>query len=182
MTFAPALKSSPLPAALFSALLYCATAQAGTVALPEAIKTPGGQVQHLELQAFGVQIYECQASKEDAKRFEWSFKGPEAELFDDSGRSVGKHYGGPTWESQDGSKVVGEVKSRDNGPDANAIPWLLLAAKSHSGSGVFAQTQSIQRISTSGGKAPAGGCSATQAGQIARISYKAVYLFNAAKP
>ncbi|MEJ6007279.1 DUF3455 domain-containing protein [Paucibacter sp. AS339] len=182
MKSALAFKATPLPAALISALLYCAGAQAAAPALPEAIKTPAGQVQTLELQAYGVQIYECMANKDDASRFEWSFKGPEAELFDDSGRSVGKHYGGPSWESKDGSKVIGEVKGRDNGPDANAIPWLLLAAKSNSGTGVFAQTQSIQRISTSGGKAPAGGCTQAQAGQVARIAYKAVYLFNSAKP
>src|SRR5437016_7647191 len=29
-----------------------------------------------------------------------------------SGRSLGKHYAGPTWESVDGSTVVGEAKAR----------------------------------------------------------------------
>lgn len=51
--------------------------------------------------------------------------------------TIGKHYAGPTWEGKDGSKVVGEVNARDNGPDPNAIPWPLLSAKSKSGTGAY---------------------------------------------
>src|SRR5512143_3698315 len=113
--------------------------------VPGVLKAPATQVLSLETQAAGVQIYECKASKDDPTRFEWVFKAPEAELFDSTGKKIGRHYAGPTWESNDGSKVVGEVRAKDNGPDPNAIPWLLLSAKSNSGSGIFSQTQSIQR-------------------------------------
>jgi len=85
-------------------------------------------------------------------------------------------------EANDGSKVAGEVKARDDGPAATAIPWLLLTAKSPSGNGVFSRTQSIQRLYTVGGKAPAGGCSKAQLGKAARVPYKATYYFYAAKP
>ncbi|MCV2369797.1 DUF3455 domain-containing protein [Roseateles oligotrophus] len=166
---------------LLVALLISFSAQAApAAAIPEAIKAPAGQAMSLEVQATGVQIYECKAN--DAAKFEWVFKGPEAELFDGAGISIGKHYGGPSWESADGSKVVGEVKARDNGPDANAIPWLLLSAKSNSGAGVFGAVQSIQRVSTSGGKAPADGCNAAAAGKGVRVAYKAAYYFYTAKP
>jgi hypothetical protein len=167
---------------LIALLVSCAAQAAPAAAIPEAIKAPAGQTISLELQATGVQIYECKSTKDDATKFEWAFKGPEAELFDNAGISVGKHYGGPTWESADGSKVVGEVKARDNGPDAKAIPWLLLSAKSNSGSGVFGAVQSIQRVSTSGGKAPADGCSAALAGKLVRVGYTAAYYFYSAKP
>jgi len=50
-----------------------------------------------------------------------------------AGNKIAKLYAGPTWESNDGSKAVGEVKAKVNGPDPNAIPWLLLSAKSTSG-------------------------------------------------
>ena len=124
-------------------LVSCAASQVGTAPkVPENLKAPAGQVLSLEAQATGVQIYECNANKTDPTRFEWIFKAPEADLFDSAGRKIGKHYAGPTWESNDGSKVVAEVKARDDGPDAEAIPWLLLNAKSTSGSGVFSQTQS----------------------------------------
>jgi hypothetical protein len=136
----------------------------------------------LETRAVGVQIYECSASKADPTRFEWVFKAPEADLFDAKGNKIGKHYAGPTWESNDGSKVVGEVVAKDNGPAADAIPWLLLSAKSTSGKGVFSRVLSIQRLSTVGGKAPAEGCDKTQSGKEARVAYKARYTFFAAKP
>src|SRR4030095_11503681 len=106
----------------------------------------------------------------------------EAGLFAVSGTKVGKHYAGPTWESDDGSKVVGEVKARDDGPDVNAIPWLLLSAKSNEGNGIFGKTQSVQRVNTVGGKAPVDGCNQAQLGRVVRVAYRATYSFYAARP
>ena len=160
-----------------------APAWAGTIpSVPENLRTPETEVLSLETKATGVQIYECNASKDEPTRFEWIFKAPEAELFDMSGNKIAKHYAGPTWESNDGSKVVGEVKAKDNGPDPNAIPWLLLSAKSTSGTGVFSQVKSIQRVHTIGGKAPTEACSRAQAGKVARVGYKATYTFYITKP
>ena len=156
---------------------------AGTIpSVPENLRTPATEVLSLETMATGVQIYECNASKDDSTRFEWIFKAPEADLFDSAGHKIGKHYAGPTWESTDGSKVVGEVKAKDNGPDPNAIPWLLLSAKSTSGTGVFTRVKSIQRLHTAAGKAPAEGCSKAQEGKVARVDYKAKYYFYVVKP
>ena len=165
-------------ASLVAFLSGCASSDiAMTPVAPENLKVPATQTLSVVAQASGVQIYECNASKADPTRFEWVFKAPEADLFDSAGRKIGKHYAGPSWESNDGSKVQGEVKARDDGPDANAIPWLLLNAKSPSGKGVFGQTQSIQRVGTVGGKAPAQGCSREQAGTVVRVPYKATYYF-----
>jgi len=69
-----------------------------------------------------------------------------------------------------------------DGPDTNAIPWLLLAAKSVEGNGVFAKTQSIQRVNTVGGKAPAVGCNQTQKGSVERVAYRATYNFHVSRP
>lgn len=164
-------------------LAGCITATIATdPVVPEALKVAPAQKLLLKTSADGFQIYRCSLSSTDATRFEWAFVAPEADLFDGSGKKIGKHYAGPTWELNDGSKVVGEVKARDDGPDAKAIPWLLLAAKSNSGAGVLGRVQSIQRIATVGGKAPASGCTAGQVGQEARAGYKALYYFYAAKP
>ena len=154
-----------------------ALADIGVADVPENLKVPATQTLAMTVQARGVQIYECSASKTDPSRFEWAFKAPEAELFDQAGKRIGKHYAGPTWESDDGSKVVGAVKARDDGPDANAIPWLLLSATSAEGNGIFGKTQSVQRLKTVGGKAPADGCNQAQLGKIARVSYSATYTF-----
>ncbi|WP_457325152.1 DUF3455 domain-containing protein [Roseateles sp. P5_E11] len=142
--------------------------------VPAALQPPAGQVLQLEALAQGWQIYECQA-KADGSGTAWVFKAPEATLADRAGRPLGKHYAGPTWEGLDGSTVVGEVKARDPGPDAKAIPWLLLAAKSNGGGGVFSTTKSIQRVATVGGVAPAEAC--TAAGQVVRVTYTATYYF-----
>ena len=168
---------------LAALLACCATANAGTIpGVPDTLQVPAAQVLSLETQATGVQIYECKAGKDDPMRFEWSFKAPEAELFDSDGKKIGRHYAGPTWEANDGSKVVGEVKAKDNGPDPNAITWLLLSAKSTTGSGIFSQTQSIQRLNTVGGQAPAEGCNQAQVGKETRVPYKAKYYFYIARP
>jgi Protein of unknown function (DUF3455) len=161
-------------------LVSCAASQVGMPpVVPENLRAPAGQVLLLEARAYGVQIYECNANKTNPVRFEWTFIAPEADLFDRAGRKIGKHYAGPTWELNDESVVQGEVKARDDGPDAGAIPWLLLQAKSTSGDGVFGPTQIIQRMQTVGGKAPAQGCSQEQAGKEARVPYKATYYFYA---
>ena len=98
-------------------------------------------------------------------------------LADRTGRSLGKHYAGPTWDSLDGCSVVGEVKARDDGPDARAMPWVLLSAKSTSGRGVFNQTKSVQRVHTVGGGPPSNACASGNAGQVARVPYTATYYF-----
>ncbi len=153
-----------------------------SVDVPANLAVPAGQVRRSEVTAAGVQIYQCSTTagtNGTSAKFDWVFKGPEAELFDSAGTKIGKHYGGPTWESNDGSTVVGEVKARADGPDASAIPWLLLTAKANQGEGVFGKTMSIQRVSTVGGKAPESGCDAASVGAPTRVAYKATYFFYA---
>jgi hypothetical protein len=153
-----------------------------TGALPEALKVPSGQVLAVSARAAGAQIYACTADKDDPTRFSWTLKAPEATLRDKSGKPLGKHYAGPTWEAADGSKVVGEVVAKSDAPDPAAIPWLLLRAKSTSGTGIFSTVASIQRLHTVGGKPPANGCDRDRSGKEARVSYSAQYLFYAAQP
>jgi hypothetical protein len=149
--------------------------------VPQPLKPPDGQVAFLELLASGVQIYECLPKQGQAGVYEWTFRAPDATLTDWSGRPLGKHYAGPTWEAADGSRVLGEVKARDPGPDPKAIPWLLLGAKSTFGRGVLTQTASILRVATAGGVAPTDACSAANANQFARVPYSATYYFYKAR-
>ena len=145
--------------------------------VPPNLRPPTDQIAFIEARATGVQIYECSSKPDQPSTFEWIFRAPEAALVDRMGRPIGKHYAGPTWESVDGSTVVGEAKSRDPGPDSLAIPWLLLTAKSTSGTGVFSQTKSIQRVQTVGGSAPSRPCMSDNAKQIVRVPYTATYYF-----
>ena len=142
------------------------------IRIPDNLKPGANESLALIVPARGVQIYECRDDK-------WVFVAPEADLFDVAGNKIGRHYAGPHWESADGSKIVGAVKQRAEAPTADAIPWLLLTAKSVGAEGAFSKVTSIQRVATSGGVTPPWGCS--QAGMQARISYTADYYFFTSK-
>jgi Protein of unknown function (DUF3455) len=149
--------------------------------VPDKLKVPVGNTLILKTPAKGVQIYTCQPKASDKTKFEWTFKAPEANLSEETGASIGKHYGGPTWEHKDGSKVVGEIKERLDSPDANAIPWLLLSAKSTEGNGFFGKVTYIQRLNTKGGKAPSTGCDVSKQNSTVRIDYTTDYYYYAAE-
>jgi hypothetical protein len=160
------------------AVAGCAMSQATVPPdVPAALQAPAGQSAFVEALATGVQIYECAPKPGEPSAFAWTFRSPEAALSDRSGRALGKHYAGPTWEALDGSKIVGQSKASDPGPNPAAIPWLLLTAKSSSDAGAFSRASSIQRVRTVGGIAPTEPCGATNAGQIARVPYTATYYF-----
>lgn len=167
---------------LLSAVGPAGAAEFDTSAIPAALQVPAGEVLAIPARGIGVQIYECAAAQGDPDHVAWTLKAPEAELQDESGLTLGKHYGGPTWEGTDGSKVVGEVVAKVDGPDAAAIPWLLLHAKSTSGNGMFSRVTSVQRLHSVGGKAPATGCDAKQLGKELRVPYTADYRFYTADP
>jgi hypothetical protein len=150
-----------------------------TVQVPDSIKGAANESLAMIAAAKGVQIYECRAGK-DAGTAEWVLVAPEADLFDASGKRIGRHYAGPRWESLDGSTIAGTMKERVDAPQADAIPWLLLTARSVGPEGAFSNVTGVQRVSTVGGAAPRTGCSSASAGQVVRIPYTADYYFLAA--
>jgi Protein of unknown function (DUF3455) len=152
-----------------------------TVTVPDNLKPGANESLAMIVRAQGVQIYECRVKRDQAGGYEWTFVAPEAELFDARGSKIGRHYAGPHWEATDGSKIVGTVKERADAPLADAIPWLLLTAKSVGPEGAFSKVTSVQRVNTVGGVAPRVGCSQATAGTPARISYTADYYFFAAR-
>ena len=107
------------------------------------MNVPDGNRCSSHVYALGVQIYRWSGTS-------WVFVAPDATLFADSchDRPVGIHYAGPTWEANDGSKVVG-ARQADCTPFRNAIPWLRLRATLTSGHGEFTRVTYIQRVNTS---------------------------------
>jgi hypothetical protein len=147
------------------------------VGVPDNLKVTGSVVAHVR--ATGFQVYTCMADA--TGKLAWVLKGPDATFEDDHGLK-GKHYPGPagstapTWESTiDGSKVVGKKIADHASPNADAVPWLLLSAASHAGAGVFTSVTFIQRINTTGGKAPA--IAQAKPGDETRVPYTAEYVF-----
>jgi hypothetical protein len=168
------MKTKLMLAALAAATAACTTPP--TVVVPESLQPAANETLALTVPARGVQIYECRARK-DGAGFEWGFVAPDAQLFDARSRAIGSHGAGPVWQSTDGSRIVGALKARANAPAANAIPWLLLSAKSTGPAGAFSAVTSIQRVNTSGGVAPTTPCSEDLKGTTARVPYTADYLF-----
>jgi hypothetical protein len=129
---------------------------------------PGNRVA-FHAYAVGVQIYRWNGTS-------WSFVEPVATLYADAEyhRKVGIHYGGPTWESNNGSKVIA---SRLEGcaPDETAIPWLLLQTVSTDGPGIFNSVTYIHRVNTRGGLAPT--APGISIGAVAEVPYSAEYYF-----
>jgi hypothetical protein len=168
-----------LPAGLLAACAASSASKTADIPAPLQVSTAGLSVRHAR--GAGAQIYQCRAAKDDATRFEWQLKAPQADLFDPAGIKIGKHYGGPTWEANDGSTVIGELVARVDSTDPNSIAWLLLRAKSTSGAGIFAGVRFIQRLHTVGGMAPSHGCDSGSAGAESSVAYSADYWFYTAK-
>jgi hypothetical protein len=144
--------------------------------VPDKIKAPAGEEVLLQVHASGKQIYTCQVAADGT--FAWILKAPEAELYDQQGTVIGRHYAGPTWSDKDGSEVSGKAVGKADSPHSDSIPWLLVTATGHSGDGVLSRVTSIQRIHTKGGLPPAAGdCNASKRDGEVRIDYSADYYF-----
>jgi Protein of unknown function (DUF3455) len=146
------------------------SAQAGETTIPDAL-IAAGEKPVLTLHAEGAQVYECKAGKDG--KLAWTFREPIATLFAD-GKTVGRHYAGPSWEYQDGSIVTGRMVGSSVGATDNDILWLKLEAVAHKGTGVLADVSTVQRLNTVGGKLE-GACDT--AGQFRSVAYSADYSF-----
>jgi hypothetical protein len=140
--------------------------------VPDQIQPGDGNKVFLIGQGVGVQIYTCNGSV-------WSSAVPRADLFDDNGKLIIKHFAGPSWQAADGSKAVGTVVDKVT-PDLTAIPWVLLSAKTTPGADGdrLVDTTFIQRLDTVGGlQPPAADCNAATAGTVVESPYTAEYVF-----
>jgi hypothetical protein len=146
--------------------------------VPPQLQPPASEHLLVQVHAKGDQVYTC---KNDAEKFMWTLKAPDAQLFDKDNKPFGKHFAGPSWQANDGSKVTGKAVGNAPSPDANSIPWLLVTVVNRDGNGVLSSVTSIQRINTRGGKAPTSGCDATHADKELRVPYTADYRFYAQK-
>jgi hypothetical protein len=126
--------------------------------------------------AEGAQIYECKAASDGQRT--WQFREPIAALMGD-GKTIGRHYAGPSWEHVDGSTVTAKPVANAAGGTSNDIPWLKLEATAHRGSGLLADTATVLRINTRGGGL-SGSCD--EAGSYRSIPYAADYVFLRKRP
>jgi hypothetical protein len=138
--------------------------------LPDAIAA-NGEIAVLQVHAEGAQLYECKAAEGNGG-LGWQFREPIASLFRD-GKTVGRHYAGPTWEI-DGSAVVGKAVGRAPGASSKDIPWLKLDVTDRRGNGPLDGVTTVQRLNTAGGSLE-GACN--KVGDLRAEPYAADYVF-----
>jgi Protein of unknown function (DUF3455) len=143
---------------------------AASAQVPDTIAAPGETVV-ATIHAEGAQVYECKA--DPGGRLVWQFREPIATLLV-AGKTVGRHYAGPSWEHGDGSAVVGKVVARAPAATPKDIPWLKLETTERRGNGMLSGVTTVQRINTQGGAAE-GACE--RAGAYMSVPYAAEYVF-----
>lgn len=156
--------------ALAAVLHLVVLAHAGTAEAQPGV-APAGFRMLATFHAEGAQVYECRSVADG--RQAWQFREPVATLLE-GGRTVGRHYAGPTWELGEGGILVGRVAERLPGAGAGDIPWLRLDVTERRGGGRLGEATAILRVNTSGGVAE-GACST--AGDLRSVAYSADYVF-----
>jgi hypothetical protein len=142
---------------------------------------PGKSTRVATFYAEGVQKYKAkEKAGSDPVMYEWTLVAPQADLYDITNKKVGTHSAGPVWELfGDKGFIAAQHLSPARtapSPDPASIDWLLLMPKEGTVStGVFANVAYIQRIATTGGKAPSS--APTKATDTIDVKYTAVYRF-----
>ena len=131
----------------------------------ESIDVPPHSRLVLRVVGSGDQVYGCVHGS-------WVLKAPDAKLLDQEGSVIGRHFAGPTWQLNDGSRVEGKAIATQVAADATAVPWLLL--ESVGATGRLGSVRFVQRTGTRGGIAPNGSCSRNE---MRRVPYTATYSF-----
>jgi len=160
---------STLRFGIATAALFALSVPALAQNLPAALDAPGETIV-VTLVAQGAQIYECRSA--DGK-LAWAGREPIATLLLD-GKTVGRHYAGPSWEHIDSSTVVAKAAGSAPGATPKDIAWLKLTVVSQRGMGLLSGVTTVQRINTAGG-ALSGSCD--KAGMIQSVAYSTDYVF-----
>jgi hypothetical protein len=189
-------KTAPFILAL--AVAAPAAAQSNVIVpppVPQNLEVPEGNVPFAITSAEGTQNYICLVPNGGGPAT-WTFLGPQATLFNAQNEQLMTHYLSPnpdenntaraTWrDSRDTSTVWAVAIQNSSDPayvEAGAIPWLLLRVVGVEFGPDFGDrlvnTTYIQRVNTSGGVAPATGCSGrSDGGKRAMVPYTTQYVF-----
>jgi hypothetical protein len=146
-------------------VVACMTPDSISQTAKQSIDVPPHSRLLLRAVGSGDQVYGCVNGS-------WILKAPEAKLLNQQGSVIGRHFAGPIWQLNDGSRVKGKAVAKQIPPDATAVPWLLL--QSVGGTGRLGAVRFIQRTETHGGNAPDGSCSHSA---MRRVPYTATYSF-----
>ena len=146
--------------------------------VPGKIQVPDGNKVFLVGHAVGVQIYSCNAT---SNGFVWRFVAPRANLYDDHGKLIITHFGGPTWQAKDGSRVVGRLDGqRHRRSHRHSMAAAVAAVDDRlalTATGWWPRPTSNGSPPPAASRPPAADCNATTAGTVAEVPYTADYYF-----
>lgn len=152
-----------------------------TLTIPAEVELPAnlpsGNARVATYYAKGLQKYKAQLKAGGG--YEWVLVAPHADLFNSNNQKVGFHGAGPVWTITSADSIFAQhfAPARTATPDANSIPWLLLMPKAgKTPTGIFADVDYIQRIATTGGKAPV--TPPQTATDTKDVFYTAIYRFS----
>ena len=156
-------------------------AESEKLVVPVEVDLPtSGNTRIATYYAKGVQIYNArQKAGSDPAVYEWVFASPSAILFNEKNEQVGTHFAGPSWQLESGDRINGQqfTPAKTKSMASNSIDWLLLMPKDGSTpTGIFQDVSYIQRIATTGGKAPA--TPPASASETIGVEYTAIYRFS----
>lgn len=152
--------------------------------IPAAVELPAnlpaGNSRVATYFAEGVQKYKAQLKPGSTNEYVWVLIAPDAKLYDASNKLKGTHGAGPHWVLTVSDSIFAQhfapAKTAPS-PDANSVDWLLLMPKNgKTPTGFFKDVAYIQRIATTGGKAPV--TAPANENSVANIPYTAVYRFS----
>jgi hypothetical protein len=164
-------------------------AESEQVVIPAEIdlpaNSPNGNSRVATYFARGVQKYKARGKEgTNPVLYDWVFVAPEADLYDATNTKVGTHFAGPSWQiAGTNALLVGQAYAppRTVNKDPNSIDWLLLMPKSGTvPTGIFQKVNYIQRIVTTGGRAPA--TPPATATETIDVPYTAMYRFSKMNP
>jgi hypothetical protein len=155
-----------------SLLIVAATLNLPGIALAAEAGIDAGDLTVVsKVHAEGVQIYECKLDKDG--KMSWQFREPLATLVQD-GKTVGRHFAGPSWEFADGSAVTGRSAAQSPGATKDDIALLRLDVIDRRGDGALSKVTAVQRLDTHGGVF-SGSCD--HKGALHLEPYSAQYVF-----
>ena len=164
--------------ALVASILLLAAMPVAAAVNPPAVPAPlnasAAEAPDFRLRAEGVHVYECRVNANGG--YQWVFTNPDVSFSDGTTERAIEVTPNTIQASTDRSTVSGRVRAVA-GAGSDNLPWMLLSAQSPSADGLFAGVTSVQRVNTSGGVAPRGGCSDATVGSEARVAFSADYYF-----
>jgi Protein of unknown function (DUF3455) len=138
---------------------------------PPPTAASSGETVVATFHAEGAQIYQCHSTSDGNRT--WQPREEIATLLHD-GKTVGRHYAGPSWEHIDGSVLQAREVQTLAAPTSKDLPWIEYQVTLRLGFGTLSGVTSIRRINTAGGVTQ-GRCSA--ADTFLSMPYRADYEF-----